>query len=80
MSLRQKIVEEKDFIRKINRSKNSPAIKRIILGATPQQVRLLQNVIIAHFDPKQQVSNLITMPFAKTVFFRFPLTQMHSSG
>ena len=69
MNLRQKIVSEKDFLRKVNRSRTARATKRVIAEASPEQVRLLQNVVIAHFDPKQSV------PIDKHSFKRLRLSK-----
>ena len=53
--LRENAIEHKDFLRKINRAQSIPNLKKLIAQASPEQVRVLQNVIIAHFDPQQEI-------------------------
>ena len=53
--LRESALEHKDFLRKINRAKNVADTKKLILKASPEQIRILENIIIAHFDPCQEI-------------------------
>ena len=53
--LRENAIQHKDFLRKINRAKSIPDIRKLIAQASPEQVRVLENIIIAHFDPQQEI-------------------------
>ena len=50
MALRQAIISEKDWLRQINRTKNINHLRALIAGATPQQIRCLQCIVLAIMD------------------------------
>ena len=53
IKLRQKLLEEKPFLKKIGKSPNSAQLRKLLHDATPQQIRVLENLIIAHFSSPQ---------------------------
>ena len=55
MKLRQKLIAEKDWLQKVNRTRAQKQLRQLIQEATPHQLRVIQNLIIAHFDPKQNI-------------------------
>ena len=55
MKLRQKLIVEKDWLQKIHRTRPEKQLRKLIQEATPHQLRVIQNLIIAHFDPKQNI-------------------------
>ena len=56
MTLSAKIAEEKDFLRKINRARNQKTTKKLLLNATPEQLRLLQNILIMHVSVPSELN------------------------
>ena len=50
MALRQAIISEKDWLRKINRTKNIAHLRNLIAEATDKQIRTLQCIVLAHMD------------------------------
>ena len=47
MALRQAIVSEKEWLKRINRTRNINHLRALVAGATPQQIRCLQCIIVA---------------------------------
>ena len=54
-TLRENVIQNKDFLRKVNRAKTVHALRKLVSQASPEEIRILQNMIIAHFDPQQAV-------------------------
>lgn len=48
MALREAIISEKDWLRRINRTRNINHLRALIAGATPKQIRCLQCIVLAH--------------------------------
>ena len=55
MQLRQQIINHKDFLRKCSKATNDRALRRLIITASPHEIRVLQNIIIAHVDKVQSI-------------------------
>ena len=53
LALREQLLAQKSFIKKINRTKTPYRIKALINSASPEQVRMIQCLILAHFDQCQ---------------------------
>lgn len=55
MNLTAAIQQHKDFIRKVNRTKSTRHMRKVVEAATNDEIRLLQNIIISHFCDIQEV-------------------------
>ena len=62
LALQKKLVESKAFLRKINATRNRNKLKSILFEATLQNLLALESLIIAYFDPDQEI------PFDKRTF------------
>ena len=55
MQLRQQIIKHKDFLRKCSKTSHIGALRSLIAAATPEEIRVVQNIIIAHVDKIQSI-------------------------
>ena len=49
MALRELMLAEKDFIRKVAKSQPGLQLRKLIQQATPNQIRTMQQIIIGHY-------------------------------
>ena len=55
MRLRDQLLKHKSFLQKLDKVKSKDKIKSIISEATPQEILVLCNLIVAHFDEPQEI-------------------------
>ena len=55
MQLRQQIIKHKDFLRKCSKTTQISTLRSLIAAASPEEVRVLQNIIVAHVDKMQSI-------------------------
>ena len=50
MALREAMIAEKQFLRRISKSKDNRQVRQLLLQASPKQIRILQCLVITHMD------------------------------
>ena len=55
MVLRQQLLLHKNFIKKLNRAKSPYFVKQLITRCSAEEVRVIQNLIVAHLDKSQKI-------------------------
>ena len=55
MALREAMLTEKQFLRRISKAKDNRQVRPLILEATPKQIRILQCLVISHMDDEYAI-------------------------
>ena len=50
LQLRQKCIDEIHFLNSISKARTNKQLKKLLQKASDQQTRILQNILISHFD------------------------------
>ena len=55
LTLNKKLLESRAFLKRINSTRNREKLKALLFEATPQNLLTLESLIIAWFDPDQEL-------------------------